>query len=519
MLVPATPAGSATEGNIMAGRKLTLLTGATGLLGRFLFRDISIVGVPLVLLVRPIAGESATERIRSVRTHWEESLGHRLPNPVVIVGDLREPGVGLSVVDRAWLSRRCGGIVHAAADVSFRLRADGEPRRTNIAGTRRLLALAESAGISEFHYVSTAFVCGERPGPMMEAELDCGQTFHNAYEESKCEAENAVRAATAIRSTVFRPSVIVGDSRTGYTSTYHGLYKFLDAARRLARPTRTSNGRRRVSLRLPLTGQEPRNLVPVDWVSRAIVEIVRRPAIHGQTLHLVSRRPTTVAEIHAVARDVLELDGIELSGTEPAEPTAIEAAFLAAVRDYWPYLDGDPEFDDRKTRAALPNLPPPNVGRELLSRLVRFAIADRWGRRREADARKAAVDCADYVERYFPAAAADSFLAELPLHITLGFQVRGPGGGEWHCRLRSGRVTEVTRGLNDRPEVTYHTDSETFAAVVNGRETPQDAFFARRIEIAGSVEKGLKLAALFARFVREHPYTATSEGCHAAARG
>jgi thioester reductase-like protein len=506
------------EGNKMAGRKLTLLTGATGLLGRYLFRDFSNAGLPLVLLVRPFPGESAIERIGAVRALWEDSLGRRLPNPVVIAGELREPGIGLSVVDRDWLSRRCRAIVHAAADVSFRLRADGEPRRTNTVGTRRLLALAASAGVPEFHYVSTAFVCGARPGPMLETQLNCGQTFHNAYEESKCEAEQAVRATTTLRSTVYRPAVIVGDSKTGYTSTYHGLYRFLDAARRLAGPARAPSGRRRVSLRLPMTGQERRNLVPVDWVSRAITETACRPQLHGQTYHLVSRRPTPIADIHAIACDVLELDGIVLSGREPVDPTPIENAFLAAVRDYWPYLDGDPAFDDRNTRTAFPNLTPPNVDRELLSRLVRFAIAARWGRGREPALRKGAVDCADYVERYFPAAAAESFLAELPLHITVGFQVRGTGGGEWFCRLRSGRVTEVTRGSNERPEVAYHTDTETFAAVVNGRETPQDAFFARRIEIAGSVEKGLKLAALFARFVREHPYSAMSEGHHGVAR-
>lgn len=502
----------------MAGRKLTLLTGATGLLGRYLFRDLSNAGLPLVLLVRPLPGESAIERIGAVRALWEESLGRRLPTPVVIAGELGEPGIGLSVVDRGRLSRQCRAIVHAAADVSFRLRADGEPRRTNTVGTQRLLALATSIGVNEFHYVSTAFVCGKRPGPMLETQLDCGQSFHNAYEESKCEAEQAVRATTTLRSTVYRPAVIVGDSKTGYTSTYHGLYRFLDAARRLARPTRASSGRRRVSLRLPMTGQERRNLVPVDWVSRVITETARRAELHGQTYHLVSRRPTPVSDIHAVACDVLELDGIVLAGGECTDPTPIEDAFLAAVRDYWPYLDGDPPFDDRNTRTALPDLPPPNVDRELLSRLVRFAIVDRWGRGREAALRKGTINCADYVERYFPAAATKSFLAELPLHITLGFQIRGTDGGEWLCRLSSGRVTEVTRGLDGLPEVTYRTDTETFAAVVNGRETPQDAFFARRIEIVGSVEKGLKLAALFARFVREHPYTPTSEGHHDVAR-
>ncbi len=503
----------------MAGCKFVLLTGATGLLGRYLFRDLACSGAALAILARDDSTDSASERIAAIQAFWEESLGVRLPQPVVVCGDLRDSGLGFEAGDRAWLSRRCRAIVHAAANVSFRWNDDGEPWRTNASGTRRLLSLAVGLGIPEFHHVSTAFVCGNRPGPILEEDLNRGQQFHNAYEESKHEAERCVRAAR-LRATVYRPSVIVGDSQSGYTSAYHGFYRFLDAACRLARPVRATPGdrlRRRIPLRLTLTGREPRNLVPVDWVSSAVASIIGRPEAGGRTYHLIARRPTLVAEIKAAAEEVLGLEGIELTGRALVAPTSLENAFLGAVRDYWPYLDGDPDFDDRNTRSAIPDLPAPNVDRELLCRLIGFAAADGWGRRQSTQTTRPWVDCEDYIERYFPAAAEQSFLVHLPLNVTLGFEVRGPGGGKWVCRVNNGRVSEVTRRASEFSDVIYRTDVETFASVVGARQTPQAAFFERRIEIVGSVEKGLKLAALFAQFVREHPYAPFREEHHAIA--
>jgi thioester reductase-like protein len=499
----------------MSVRRFVLLTGATGLLGRYLLRDLARSNLPLAILARDSADETAADRIRSLVAVWEETHAIRLPRPVVIAGELREPGLGLTAADRAWLVRHCGAIVHAAADVSFRSTADGEPWRTNADGTRRLVTLAACLGIADFHHISTAFVCGDGPGPHLEDDLDSRDTFRNEYERSKHAAERAARLAAGVRATVYRPSVIVGDSRSGYTSTYHGPYRVLEAARRLSRRT---GPRRRLALRLPFDGTEPRNLVPVDWVARAITLIIRQPARHGRTYHLVARRPTPVADILTAAEAGLGLDGIELIGRHPTDPTPVEQAFLSAVRDYWPYLSGDPEFDDQNTRAALPRLPPPWVDLRLLARLIRFAVADRWGRGRRPERTSAVIDCADYIERFFPEAAARSFIAGLPIDTSLGFEVRGPGGGEWVCQVQNGRVVDVTRETAGIAAVAYRLDTATFAAVVAGRQSPQAAFFDRRIEIRGRVETGLKLAALFARFVREFPYTPAPEEARVGAR-
>jgi thioester reductase-like protein len=489
----------------MRGSGGILLTGATGLLGRYLLRDLLLAGERVTVLARDQGPTSARERIDELVHSWSEMLQIPLATPAVLVGDVSRAHLGLTATERAWLGRRCSAVLHAAAHVGFRATPAGEPWRTNVAGTRHVLDLCTEQGIASLHHVSTAFVCGTRTDLIRESDLDVGQGFHNDYERSKYEAEVLVRQARSCRGTVYRPAVLVGDSRTGYTSSYHGIYRFLALGDRLARPALP--GRRSLPLRLPFTGEEPRNLVPVDWVARAVVQILRRPVHHGRTFHLASEFPTPARWIKEVAEELLALDGVTWAGPGGlANPSALEERFLEQLADYWPYGDGDPVFDCRNTHVALPALPAPSVDRPLLRRLIRFAMADRWGRRREATSTTAIFDCALYLEEFFPAAVQRSTLAALPLDVTVGLDVRGPGGGRWTCRFTDGQPPLIVRACVQLPEVVYRLDAGTFAEIVARRVDLRDAFFDRRIEIAGDVEKGLKLAVLLHQFVQECPY-------------
>ncbi len=485
-----------------------LLTGATGLLGRYLLRNLLLSGRRVSVLARDGRDGTAADRVAGLIEFWSDHLGQPLPAPVVLAGDVRAPHLGLGPADRRWLASGHTAVVHAAANVAFRATPDGEPAATNIEGTRRVLELCDELGMAELHHVSTAFVCGDRAGPVHEDDLDCGQRFHNAYEESKCAAERLLRGACRVRTTVYRPSVIIGDSRTGYTSTYHGVYRFWKLGVRLALP---GQSRRALPLRLPLTGAEPRDLVPVDWVARAIVHVVNRSRWHGRTYHLVSGRPVPGRLLKEVAEEVLGITGVAWAGPGgPADPTSLERLFLENVRDYWPYLDGDPVFDNRNSRQALGRLPPPAVDRAFLARVIRFAADDHWGHTGAAGpavSAGTAGDCASYVEGFFPRQAPRSPLARVVhLDLLVALDVRGPGGGQWSCRWARGELVSVRRGLEPGPAVTYRTDAETFAAIVRGRLDPHEAFFARHIEIEGDLEKALKLAMLFGQFVREFPY-------------
>ena len=488
-----------------------LLTGATGLLGRYLLRDLLALGHRVGVLVRDGQQGTASNRLKELLAFGEETLGRKLPRPVLLHGDLTAPRLGLGTAERQWLAREADAVIHSAAQVLYRPTPDGEPWETNVNGTRRLLELCRSVGVDEVHHLSTAFVCGDRRGIVHEDELDCGGGRGNAYERSKFAGEQLVRGWDGLRATIYRPSVVVGDSRTGYTSTYHHFYRFLELAVRLSSRPASAGGesksrRQRLPLRLPLTGEETQNLVPVDWVSRAIIELLHRPRWHGSTYHLVARQPVRLQEIKDIIEDLLRIEGIQWAGRDGlADPTALEQLVLEQFQDYWSYLHSDLVFDCRNTRQALPDLPPPVIDCELVIRLLRFAREDNWGRERAHGKPAPALDPGHYLECVLPEQVRQSPVARaLPRGLLFALDIRGSGGGQWAC-LCGDRVIGVRRGHDPGAVLTYRTDVPTFEGLVRGRQTARKAFFDGRIEIEGNMEKALMLAMLIEQFLVERP--------------
>jgi thioester reductase-like protein len=164
-------------------------------------------------------------------------------------------------------------------------------RAVNLEGTRNVLELARAARCLErLHHFSTAYVSGDREGVILEDELDVGQRFHNAYERSKFEAERLVRRAmTELPATVYRPSIVVGDSRTGEIDRFDGPYYL--AILLVASPVA-------VPLPLPGTGIAPLNVVPVDFVVDAALSIGANPFGLGATVHLVDPAPLSTRSVY-----------------------------------------------------------------------------------------------------------------------------------------------------------------------------------------------------------------------------
>jgi thioester reductase-like protein len=364
-----------------------LLTGATGLVGRYLLRDLLLGGVPLAVLVRSQDGESAAQRVEAILTYWETNLGRKLPRPVCLEGDISREGLGLDADARAWVTGHCRSLLHNAASLTFIGKdRDREPWLSNLTGAQHVLDFCRQAGIRDLHHVSTAYVCGLRQGVILEDDVDLGQGFRNDYEKSKCEAEKLLRSATFLdQLTVYRPATIVGDSRTGYTSTYHGLYAYLQFAWVLVKYTeRGPDGRHFIPVRLNATGDEPRNLVTVDWVSTVIAYLVQTPRHHGRTYHLAPLRPATARELEDAMSSYLGYYGPTFAGPGAltgGPMSALENQFYETVALYQPYWVSEPLFDSRNTLEAAGHLPCPPMDRALLHRLIDFGIADQWGKR------------------------------------------------------------------------------------------------------------------------------------------
>jgi thioester reductase-like protein len=332
-----------------------LLTGATGFVGReILSRFLERGDRQIFALVRAENDDQAAERLPA---------HDRL---TAVAGDIERPGLGLADETRELLRREVTTVLHCAASVSFDLPLE-ESRAVNVEGSRRMLEFARSCqGLERFSYVSTAYVAGEPGGLFREDELAVGQRFRNPYERSKFEAELALRSeGSDLPLQILRPSIVVGDSSTGRTSSFNVLYGPLKAFARGAVPA------------IPARRDAPVDIVPVDYVADRVHEL----ATHGPdgTFHLVAgRNATTVGRLLEMSSEALGR----------AEPTVLSPRLyrrwvhpwlrrryrgLRRMEVYFPYFAMRVRFDDRRLG------PGPRV-EGYFHRLVRYAQAARWGR-------------------------------------------------------------------------------------------------------------------------------------------
>lgn len=223
------------------------------------------------------------------------------------VGDVGRPDLGLDGRTRERIAEEVGEVFHLAALYDLEVDAD-RAERVNVRGTEHVLDLAaECGGLRRFHHMSTCYVSGTRAGLFREDQLEEGQAFHNPYERSKMEAERVVRSRmeTGLPATVYRPSIVVGDSDTGYTQKYDGPYHVL---RWILRQPRWA-----ALVPVPPGADDATvNQVPRDFVTRAVVLLSREERAEGETVHLADPEPPSVAGLvrtlgRAAGRRVLTL--------------------------------------------------------------------------------------------------------------------------------------------------------------------------------------------------------------------
>ena len=420
-------------------RPYVLLTGGTGLVGQYLLKDFLASNTLLAVLVRPGKKLDARERIEAAMQRWEKKLDRHLPRPVILVGNINEPMLGLSDHDQCWVANHCDSILHNAAILKF-AGADKtqEPWKTNLGGTENVLEFAAATSIAHLHYVSTAYVCGVRDTVVMESELDVDQAFRNDYESSKFDAEKLVAAAEHFETkTVYRPAVIVGDSQTGFTSTYHGMFLYLRLLSTLIPlQHKDENGIYQTPIKLPMNGDEPRNLVPVDWVSSVICHLVKTKSAHGRTFHLVPDECSTTRMFIDACCEYFNSGGVEYMGEgDRVGESGFAKMFFQNARIYQDYETSDPHFDKTNLNKFAGHLECPLIDSETIKRFITFGESDKWGRSRQEDPvvkawfgdqfdRMSAL-----LERLFHVDTCDT--AKPNSMVEIGVNVLGPGGGQW----------------------------------------------------------------------------------------
>jgi len=337
-----------------------LLTGATGFLGMEVLARLLERGDREVLaLVRARDQAEADRRIDGVLAQlWRDPRPWRRGVRAVL-GDVTQPGLGL-----VRPLGRVGAVLHCAASISFSLDL-ARARAVNVAGTRRVLELARGLpGLERFVHVSTAYVAGLHGGVFGEDQRAEGQAFRNTYEQTKWEAEGLVAEAEDLAPLIARPSIVVGEAESGWTSAFNVLYWPLRAL---------SRGLFDV---IPAAPGAHLDVVPVDFVADALVHLL--DTRDEGVVNLVAGREACTAE------ELLHL-ACGHFGVEPPPIVPPGAGAGSATEEhggvYLPYFDIDVIFDDARARAALgpAGLRPPRLP-AYFGRLMTFAEQARWGK-------------------------------------------------------------------------------------------------------------------------------------------
>jgi thioester reductase-like protein/NADP-dependent 3-hydroxy acid dehydrogenase YdfG len=278
-----------------------VVTGGTGFIGRRV--------VSRLLETRPdaqvwvLVRRQSLGRFERLAAGWGEGAK-------ALVGELPE----LSLTDETLAELgQVDHVVHCAAIYDI---TAGEPeqRATNVEGTRAVIELARRLGAT-LHHVSSIAVAGDFPGEYTEDDFDVGQQLPTAYHQTKFEAESLVRSTPGLRYRIYRPAVVVGDSRTGEMDKIDGPYYFFGVLAKLAvLPSLTP-------VMLPDTGRT--NIVPVDYVADALVALMHAEDSDGRTFHLTS--PKTIG-LRGIYRGVAKAAG--LPPARGSLPRAVAAPVL-----------------------------------------------------------------------------------------------------------------------------------------------------------------------------------------------
>ncbi|GAB3649090.1 SDR family oxidoreductase [Ramlibacter alkalitolerans] len=333
------------------------VTGATGFIGRRLVKKLlEREGAVVHFLVRP----DSAAKVEALREGWGAGAARAVP----VFGDLTQENLGVAAEDLAQLRGVVRHFYHLAA--VYDLGADAQTQlQVNVDGTRNAVEFAQAIAAGHFHHVSSIAAAGLYEGVFREDMFEEAENFDHPYFLTKHESEKVVRGAWGLPWTVYRPAMVVGDSRTGEMDKIDGPYYFFKLIQRM---------RQVLPPWMPSIGIEGGriNIVPVDYVVDALDHISHQDAIGGRCFHLVDPhglRVGDVLDIFSRAAHAPRIGlfvnaallgfiprGIRKSLLALAPLRRIRAAVmkdLGLPDDILEFVNYPTRFDDREARALL----------------------------------------------------------------------------------------------------------------------------------------------------------------------
>ncbi len=258
------------------------VTGATGFIGkRLVTRLLGRPDAVVYFLVRSVEAD----RLQELYEYWN-SDDKRL---IAVVGDLTQARLGLSKSDLRKLKGKVDHFFHLAAVYDLKASAEAQ-QRANVDGTRNTVQLAEEIAARHFHLVSSIAAAGLFEGLFREDMFDEAENLENPYFRTKHDSEAIVRTECTIPWRVFRPAIVVGDSRTGEMDKIDGPYYFFKLIQKI---------RKTLPAWMPTIGIEGGriNVVPVDFVVAAMDHIAHLDNEDGKCFHLTDPTPMRVGDL------------------------------------------------------------------------------------------------------------------------------------------------------------------------------------------------------------------------------
>jgi len=386
------------------GGKRIFLTGGTGFLGSHIAAAFVKEGFEVILLARGDGRQNAAGRVARLLDWFDLDSAHSRRIRVV-EGTIELPGLGLRGEDRDLLLDHAGEIIHCASSTTFSERKRPEVEAANIGGLAHVLDFAGRCGCEFFHYLSTAYAAGKKSGRCREEPAGSGE-FFNVYEETKAKGEKTASdycREKGIRLSIYRPSIVYGDSRTGRTLLFNALYFPVKTAvylkNLLEADIRDKGGKRAgqlgvrleengdlfMPLRIETLGDGGINLVPVDYFVAAFMAIWDE-CREGGIFHIVNPAQKKIGDIIEYAKQLFHLTGMEAcaAGDFDLKPkNALEVLYDSYLQTYGPYMRDRRTFEMVRAREVLVKrgIICPDFDYDIFSRCMRYAVEADWGAR------------------------------------------------------------------------------------------------------------------------------------------
>lgn len=332
----------------MSELKTVFITGATGLLGSYLLKILLCGNYRVYVLSRSKDNKNCEERIMDALRFWDGGKLdlEYLKNLRIIEGDIVYPDLGINSREKLEeLISEVQVIVHSAASTEIKMPLD-DIRKINVEGTVNVLDFAlkcrkEGGKIKKINHISTAYVVGTKKNiDFTEDMLDISQCFYNTYEQSKYEAEKLVNKYRhlGLNISIFRPSMIIGDSRDGRATDFRLFYTPL---RFFSRGTFVD---------FPANSSTYQNLINVDMVAEGIYLLLERE--EQRTYHLTAPRGVSIGNLDVIA----DYFGFKLPNFIPLEQFDFQKLTPVQnllVEPYYPYFNYTVKFASAETQSVL----------------------------------------------------------------------------------------------------------------------------------------------------------------------